>query len=129
MFEGDVVHRRLENRATDAEGARGVAAALGLLRVIAAPRGPGLRHGTPARPLLAGRGPNRSGGPGLGRLRPGAAGARSPSCAADADPGRFARGRDDPGGDPGDPAALTGGIGADRICTLSAALGGGVFRA
>lgn len=37
VFEGDVISRPLENRATDAEGARGAAAVAELLRVIVAP--------------------------------------------------------------------------------------------
>ena len=36
-FEGDIVHRHLENRATGAEVSRGTAAALDLLGIIAAP--------------------------------------------------------------------------------------------
>jgi DNA-binding Lrp family transcriptional regulator len=37
VFEGDVIFRHLENRLTDSEAARGAAAALELLRVIASP--------------------------------------------------------------------------------------------
>ncbi|CUH39383.1 hypothetical protein JSE7799_02108 [Jannaschia seosinensis] len=37
VFEGDVIHRHLENRLTDAEGARGADAVTALLRVIASP--------------------------------------------------------------------------------------------
>lgn len=37
VLEGDVIHRTLENRLTDAEGARGTLAARALLRVILAP--------------------------------------------------------------------------------------------
>lgn len=37
VFEGDVIHRHLENRLTDAEGARGAVSVAELLRVIAAP--------------------------------------------------------------------------------------------
>lgn len=37
VFEGDVIHRHLENRLTDVEGARGAAAVAELLRVIVAP--------------------------------------------------------------------------------------------
>lgn len=37
VFEGDVIHRHLENRMTDAEGARGAATVSELLRVIVAP--------------------------------------------------------------------------------------------
>lgn len=37
VFEGDVIHRHLENRLTDAEGARGAASVAELLRVIVRP--------------------------------------------------------------------------------------------
>lgn len=37
VFEGDVIFRHLENRLTDSDAARGAAAALELMRVIAAP--------------------------------------------------------------------------------------------
>ena len=37
VFEGDVIHRHLENRSTDAEAARGTLAVSELLRVIVAP--------------------------------------------------------------------------------------------
>jgi hypothetical protein len=37
VFEGDVIHRHLENRLTDAEGARGAVSVAELLRVIVSP--------------------------------------------------------------------------------------------